>query len=347
MKYLYHQLLLIACILYSMGCQADTGHLYTPDKLSSGLVTCICQDRYGYIWIGTEFGLNKFDGYRYTAYHHNKQDSTSISDNEIASLFLDKSGNLWVGGAKGLARYDYEHDCFKRYKFPDNRTPRVSSLIESTTGELLIGTAGYGLFSLKKGSDDIHYEELFCQRHIDDFCSRIHIDRNGNLWRSSHISTITRYTVKGKKTAALRDYQSECGQPMNYIEYSKDEMLIICMYGIMSYNYQTEELQRADFDLSLLDPNVSIEEADMDSEGNIYIATAGCGVMVLPKGERSLKRIEYANASIDLSSSNVVDIMEDKNQNLWVACYNKGLILISKQKASFNSWAIFFMATED
>lgn len=339
MKYLYHQLLLIACILYSMGCQADTGHLYTPDKLSSGLVTCICQDRYGYIWIGTEFGLNKFDGYRYTAYHHNKQDSTSISDNEIASLFLDKSGNLWVGGAKGLARYDYEHDCFKRYKFPDNRTPRVSSLIESTTGELLIGTAGYGLFSLKKGSDDIHYEELFCQRHIDDFCSRIHIDRNGNLWRSSHISTITRYTVKGKKTAALRDYQSECGQPMNYIEYSKDEMLIICMYGIMSYNYQTEELQRADFDLSLLDPNVSIEEADMDSEGNIYIATAGCGVMVLPKGERSLKRIEYANASIDLSSSNVVDIMEDKNQNLWVACYNKGLILISKQKASFNSWS--------
>lgn len=91
-------------------------------------------------------------------------------------------------------------------------------------------------------------------------------------------------------------------------------MLIICMYGIMSYNYQTEELQRADFDLSLLDPNVSIEEADMDSEGNIYIATAGCGVMVLPKGERSLKRIEYANASIDLSSSNVVDIMEDKTR---------------------------------
>lgn len=93
------------------------GHLYTPDKLSSGLITCICQDLYGYIWIGTEHGLNKFDGYRYTAYHHNKQDSTSLSDNEVVSLFVDKGGRLWVGGSKGLARYDYEHDSFERYAF--------------------------------------------------------------------------------------------------------------------------------------------------------------------------------------------------------------------------------------
>ena len=339
MKYLCHQLLLVACILFSIGCRADTGRLYTPDKLSSGLVTCICQDLYGYIWIGTEFGLNKFDGYRYSAYHYNRQDSTSISDNEIAALYVDKGGNLWVGGSKGLARYDYEHDTFKRYKFPDNRLPRVNFLLETPEGDLLIGTAGYGLFSLRKGSESIHYEESFCQRHIDDFCSRIHIDKEGNLWRSSHLPTITRYLVKNKKASSLRDYQSECGQPMSYIEYSKEEMLIVCMYGIMSYNYLTGEMRQADFDLSLLDRNVSIEEANIDRQGNIYIATAGCGLMVIPKGTRSLQRIENASARIDLSSANVVDVMEDKDHNLWAACYNKGLILISKQSASFNSWS--------
>ena len=339
MRNLYHQLLLSAMLLFCMRGMADIGHLYTPDKLSSGLITCICQDRYGYLWIGTEYGLNKFDGYRYTAYHHNRKDSTTISDNEVASLFVDKSGNLWVGGSKGLARYDYEHDCFKRYQFPDNRSPRVNSLIESATGDLLIGTAGYGLFSLKKGSEDIHYEELFCQRHIDDFCSRIHIDRNGNLWRSSHIPTITRYTLKNKKTASLRDYQSECGHPVGYIEYSPKEMLIVCMYGIMSYNYETEELQRADFDLTLLDRNVSIEGVTMDSQGNIYFATAGCGLMVIPKGERRMQRIENVTARIDMTSANVVDVIEDKDHNLWAAFYNKGLLLISKQKASFNSWS--------
>ncbi len=339
MKRFSRQFFLIACILIGVRGMADTGHLYTPDKLSSGLITCICQDRYGYIWIGTEFGLNKFDGYRYTAYHHNKQDSTSISDNEIASLFVDKSGNLWVGGSRGLARYDYEHDTFKRFHFPDNCLPRVNSLLESPEGDLLIGTAGYGLFSINKGSDVVKYENKFCQRHIDDFCSRMHIDQKGNLWRSSHLPTITRYVVRNKKPTALRDYQSECGQPMSYIEYSKEEMLIVCMYGIMTYNYQTEEMRPANFDLSLLDRNVSIEEAYKDSQGNIYFATAGCGLLVIPKGTNSLQRIENASARIDLSSSNVVGVMEDKDHHLWAACYNKGLILISKQNASFNSWS--------
>lgn len=339
MKDLCRQLFLSACILLCMVCQASTGHLYTPDKLSSGLITCICQDIYGYIWIGTEFGLNKFDSYRYTAYHHDRRDSTSIPDNEIASLFVDKAGQLWVGGSKGLARYDYQHDTFKRYEFPDNRHPRVNSLLETSDGDLLIGTAGYGLFSIKRGGDVIKYEDKFCQRHIDDFCSRIHIDQRGHLWRSSHLPTITRFTVNDKQPTALRDYPSECGQPMSYVEYSKEEMLIVCMYGIMSYDYQTEELQKADFDLSLLDPNVSIRESYMDQQGNIYLATVGCGLMVIPKGTRKVERVENASARIDLTTATIVDVMEDKDLNLWAACYNKGLLLISKQNASFNSWS--------
>jgi AraC-like DNA-binding protein len=91
---------------------ADTGRLFTPDRMSSSLITCICQDRYGYIWMGTEYGLNKFDGYRFTPYLHQRDDTTSITDNEIASLFVDKDGELWVGCAKGLVRYDYERDAF-------------------------------------------------------------------------------------------------------------------------------------------------------------------------------------------------------------------------------------------
>lgn len=338
MRHLF-QLLLTASLLIAAPCKAGTGHLFTPDKLSSGLITCICQDRYGYIWIGTEYGLNKFDGYRYTAYHHNRKDSMTISNNEIASLFVDQEGRLWVGCSKGLSRYDYEHDNFIRYTFPDDRHPRVSSVCQTQEGDLLIGTAGYGLFSLRKGSRHIRYEDAFCKRNLDDFCSRIHIDRQGNLWRSSHFPTITRFSIKEKKPIGMRDYQTICGHPLKYIEYSKEKMLIVCMYGIMSYNYRTEELQQADLDLSLLDRNVSIGKACIDRQGNIYIATAGCGLMVIPKGERILQHVENTSARIDLANTNVVDVMEDKDQNLWAACYNKGLVLIPKQEASFNSWS--------
>jgi len=61
---------------------ADTGKLYTSGKLSSSLIECICQDKYGYLWIGTEYGLNKFDGYRFSTYIYEKDDTTSIVDNE-------------------------------------------------------------------------------------------------------------------------------------------------------------------------------------------------------------------------------------------------------------------------
>ena len=57
---------------------ADTGKLYTSGKLSSSLIECICQDKYGYLWIGTEYGLNKFDGYRFSTYIYEKDDTTSI-----------------------------------------------------------------------------------------------------------------------------------------------------------------------------------------------------------------------------------------------------------------------------
>ncbi|MBQ7420204.1 MAG: response regulator [Prevotella sp.] len=339
MKYLYRQLFLAVCLLVTTYGRADVGHMYTPDKLSSGLITCICQDIYGYIWIGTEYGLNKFDGYRYTAYHHNRKDSTTITDNEIATLYVDRQGQLWVGGAKGLSRYDYEHDRFVRYPFPDRHTPRVNSLRESLDGDLLIGTAGYGLFSMRKGGDTIYYEDQYGRRHTDDFFSHIHIDRKGNLWKSSHTMTVTRFVVKDRKMVSLRDYSSVYGQPVSYVEYSPQELLIVCMYGIMSYHYQTEELQPADFDFSLLDRNVSIEMAKMDRQGNLYIATAGCGLMIIPKGTRRLQRMENVSAAIDLSSAHVVDVMEDKDKNLWAACYNKGIMVISKQHASFSSWS--------
>ncbi len=337
MKRLLTYLLTIIGLLNTTVIVADTGKLYTSDKLSSGLITCICQDRYGFVWVGTEYGLNKFDGYGFTTYFHSRNDSTSINDNEISTLFVDSNGHLWVGCSRGLVSYDYEHDCFRRYRFPDTLTPRVNSLTENSEKQLLIGTAGYGLYSL--GSDNnINYESQFNRRQSDHFYSRIFIDREGNLWRSSHLTTLTRFTVKNGQPATLRDYQSTCGQPMQYVEYN-DNLLIVCMYGIMSYNYSTGKLSEADFDLSILDRNVSIEDAVLDKNGNIFFTTSGSGLMKISKGSHQLTRVENGNGRIDLNNANIVDLMEDKDQNLWLACYNKGLMMLTRQQSAFNTWS--------
>ena len=91
------------------------GLFFTSDKLSNTNITSICQDKSGYIWIGTENGLNRFDGYKFTAYKNNPQDSTSLMFNIVNKVFCDKQGNLWVGTNTGLQRYDDTTDSFVKY----------------------------------------------------------------------------------------------------------------------------------------------------------------------------------------------------------------------------------------
>src|SRR6187401_2502555 len=90
--------------------------LTASDGLSQSWVTCITQDTLGFIWIGTEIGLNRFDGEQFVIYKNDPTDSSSICDNLIRWMRIDRKGRLWIGTATGLERYDFERDIFIHYK---------------------------------------------------------------------------------------------------------------------------------------------------------------------------------------------------------------------------------------
>ena len=118
---------------------ADIGHLYTGNQMSSSLIECVTQDKYGFIWVGTEYGLNKFDGYHFTSYLSDPNDSTSLVGNEVVRLLSDSQGRLWVGTHTGIARFDYELNKFQRYTFPITEIPRVNALTDCANGDILYG----------------------------------------------------------------------------------------------------------------------------------------------------------------------------------------------------------------
>ena len=140
-----------ACLIAAVTAVADSGHLYTADELTSSLISCISQDKYGYIWVGTENGLNKFDGYRFTNYmkdNLDERDSTSLASNDITKILSDRQGRLWIGCELGLMTYDAENDNFRHYRFPTGLKPRVQDILQARNGDIIIGTAGYGLFKI-------------------------------------------------------------------------------------------------------------------------------------------------------------------------------------------------------
>lgn len=317
---------------------ADIGHLYNGEQMSSSLIECVTQDKYGFLWVGTEYGLNRFDGYRFTSYLSDPQDSTSLGVDEVVRVLSDSQGRLWVGMGKGLARFDYEKNKFQRCHFPISELPRVNSLIEASNGDILIGTAGFGLFSIRKGEQHITQEKAFCKRPVDDYFSRVFEDDKHNIWRSSHLNVLTRYTVSNRKPTALKDFTSPYGLPVGYLKTDDGGFLVVCISGILRYDYATGQLTDAGYDLSVLTPQVSIKRALRSSQGDIYIATSGKGLMVIPRNGNVLQPVESYSGRFDLASSNIADFIEDKDHNLWLGCYQKGLFQLNQGEDAFNSW---------
>lgn len=338
MKLTKHLALIILCGFVSLMMWADGGELYTSGKLSSSLINCITQDKYGFIWVGTEYGLSRFDGYRFTNYLHNEKDSTSITDNIISSFLVDKKGNLWIGCAKGLMRYNYETNDFTRLKFPDGRKPRIYSLVESHNGDILMGTAGFGLYSLRKDSKRIVHERQYAERETDVFFTHIYEDQHHYFWQSSHLSTFSRF-IKSQGKVARKDFKSPCGAPIAFIQHRPQAMLIVCMYGILYYDYKTGKIGDAGYDFGIYKNNVTINNATFDHEGNLYISTSEHGALLIKKGSNKVVQLENTNGSFNLGTAFVNDIIEDKDHNLWIGCYKKGLYLLNQRQQAFNSWS--------
>ncbi|MEJ2618376.1 MAG: two-component regulator propeller domain-containing protein, partial [Ignavibacteriaceae bacterium] len=126
-------------------------HISIEDGLPENSVTCILQDYLGYLWLGTQNGLVKYDGYSMQVFQPGKNDS-SISSGGIASIFEDKNKTLWIGTWNGLNKFNRINESFKCYKFNLNNKDKwknnsLKCIYEDKKGRFWVGTVdGLNLF---------------------------------------------------------------------------------------------------------------------------------------------------------------------------------------------------------
>jgi signal transduction histidine kinase/ligand-binding sensor domain-containing protein/DNA-binding response OmpR family regulator len=191
--------------------------LTVNDGLSQHDVSCILQDSYGFTWIGTYDGLNRFDGYNVLNFYHKTNDSESLSSNRIICLFEDSKKRIWIGtDGSGLNYYSLIKEKFVRIETPKG-FDRIADIVETSKGELIIATSNgilkvinddkpsvdilqlpiTGLritdiailnddkifFSTNHGIWYLQNNECFQLKGTENnFCSRLIKDRNSNIW---------------------------------------------------------------------------------------------------------------------------------------------------------------------
>jgi len=313
---------------------AQTQHFYTSVQLSSNQITTICQDEAGYIWIGTEYGLNKYDGYTFTNYLYDKDNPNSVSTNGISFLFKDSKGNLWVGTQKGLDLYDAANDQFVHVKLNGAKgVPRINYIIQEDENHLMIGTAGYGLFRLDIATRQTKQLQGYATAD-NNYFSYIFVDEKGDFWKSGHGSTIVHRPAKGK----LEEIESPYGTITGFLMY-EGGVLMIGLHGLLYY--RDGQLYDNYIDLGdLSGKDILLRTAIIDHNGNLFLGTMGNGLCWVPKGSHRLQRYEYQNASFDLGTSTVWALFEDNQDNLWVGCQKRGLLLLPQRKPQFRTWKL-------
>lgn len=132
--------------VYSQEKNIHFNHLGIKDGLSQSDVQAIVKDKYGFMWFGTQDGLNKYDGYKFTLYKNNPKDPSSLRSNIVNAVYEDKMGNLWVGTTGGgLSLFNRNTNSFVHYnENPTDPTSisnnAVTSILEDSYGMLWIGT---------------------------------------------------------------------------------------------------------------------------------------------------------------------------------------------------------------
>lgn len=338
MKRVRFSMIVLLILFWLQPEQSVAWRIFTAEQLSSTTISAasVCQDAEGYIWVGTEYGLNRYDGYHFVSFLNHPSDPGSIANNLVSTVFCEPTGEVWIGTGKGLDLYNPSARNFLHFRFPDGLKPRVTKILRLSSGELMVGTAGYGLYKADKHTLTLTREKGFTTADDDEFYSNLFEDSTGRLWKCDASQGISVGKLLGH--ALAQQFVSVLGTPMGFAE-TDGKVLILCMHGILCY--QNGQLHPMDYEMdSGTTSGLVFRTIYKDKTGDLYIGTRGSGLFCMKKGTNRMTRIETDTPEIGLNTSKVWSIFKDRQDNLWIGCQQRGLLMLPQRALPFSSWQI-------
>src|SRR5574344_508167 len=323
----------ILLLILTAAVNAQSLRFFSAENLLNTSITYLAQDSKGFMWIGTEYGLERFDGYNFTYYQHSKSNPLSLPENTITGIASIGKGRLLVGSSFGLASYDSYTDGFKKITFPDGASPRIT-VIMPYKKSYFVGTEGYGLFEYNPETTTVKQSPIA----KGGFCSRLFIDRQGWIWLSDHSNIIRRINLKNTKQQQLLDC-STAGTPEWNMQDKDGTIYTVCLHGVFRYDVISNSLEPIDVDM-IACKGCFFSGGFIDYRGNIYLGTVGNGIFIIKKGHDKAEPYILPSSKYDISDADVRDFFEDRDHNLWIACNQKGVFFVNNNESPFHVWNV-------
>ena len=341
MKYLFLLLICVCCCLFGY---ARPVIVYDDDNLSCNRIISLEQDAYGFIWIATEDGLNKFDGYTFTNYFHDESDSTSIACNYINKVYSDSHQRLWVASNKGIQYYLPQQNAFRTIKLPVNSNPNVTAITELHNGDIWIAASGSGLYSINSHTDQA--EQLtWIGEHCDYlYVNCIYEDTKHYVWISYLGNQLARISLERKEIVTYTLPQTPFPKVYGMKEDAQGNLYLITYNDVLMKTPEKESFQSV---RTADNRNVVARGITQTSDGKLWVNTVNNGLMFIDTKQKQLYPERVSGNTFDeLTYGEIVCFLEDTDGNKWLAYRRKGLVMVPNEGKLFESLSLTVSPTQ-
>lgn len=327
--------------------------LTSNEGLSQNFISDIYQDKYGFIWIGTKDGLNRYDGYEFKVYRHNPFDTTSLSGNFIHTIFEDSKGKLWIG-SNSLDLFIPKDDAFKRIDLnlqnstaDLTRSNKINSITEDMNGFIWLGTDdGLIRYEPQSGTSRLFYQQQDKSTSLSD---------NLILSLATDDSLIIIGTQNGMKLLNIKKAMAD-SVTFTRISHLPASELITSKRTILTQFRYSSQIIYAGTPAGLLKINLSTRESEFieykdhrffplwhnrilsiiqDKIGNLWFASSGGLVLYNPVSETFQYFFHDPKDDQSLSMNSLTKLYSDRGGKIWLGTAGKGINLYDQNRKAF------------
>lgn len=340
---------LLPCALPAAGMEAILDlkfkQVTTLDGLPTDEVQKIYQDREGFIWLATRYGLCKYDGYQVTVYKSNLYAPGLLTNNNIYCLADDYDGNLWAGTPEGLNKLNKKTGEIRQYVASSIPNNLVSCLLVTKQNEVWVGTdSGLCLYDSDKDSLILYDERLTGGVLKRMSVKSLMEDVDGDLWIGTWSNGLFRYSTEENRFYAYPALNERNSAHVIYQDSKKDIWVGGWDCGLFRLNNPkdfrklayTKYSYKAGDETSLSD-NIVYDIVEDVHTRTLWIGTrSGLSIMERSKPGRFIN-YKPGNSSFHLPCDEINSLLRDRSNNIWLGSIGGGILMVDTKTPPFDS----------